>query len=67
MGIIFQKEHPILMRTVELIVDNIEKGLYKNDIEKLTGPKIYAKSIENFLLILKIQTLYGKILMRIQI
>ena len=22
------------------------KGLYKNDIEKLTGPKVYARSIE---------------------
>tara|TARA_B100002019_G_scaffold292700_1_gene316745 strand:- start:795 stop:1508 length:714 start_codon:yes stop_codon:yes gene_type:complete len=47
-ALFFKKEHPILMRTVELIVDNIEKGLYKNDIEKLTGPKIYAKSIEEF-------------------
>ncbi len=47
-ALFFKKEHPILMRTVELIIENIEKGLHKSDIEKLTGPKIYAKSIEEF-------------------
>ena len=41
-----KKEHPILSKTVEYIIANIDSGLYKNDIEKLTGPKVYARSIE---------------------
>ena len=47
-ALFFKKEHPILMRTVELIVDNIEKGLYKNDIEKLTVQKFMLSLLRNF-------------------
>ena len=47
-GPCFIKEHPILMRTVELIISNIKKGLFKNNIESLTGPKIYAESVKEY-------------------
>ena len=45
-ALFYKKEHPILSKTVEYIIENIDSGLYKNDIEKLTGPKVYARSIE---------------------
>lgn len=47
-ALFYKKEHPILMRTVELIISNINKGLFKNNIESLTGPKIYAESIKEY-------------------
>ena len=47
-ALFYKKEHPILMRTVELIISNIKKGLFKNNIESLTGPKIYAESVKEY-------------------
>ena len=47
-ALFYKKNHPILIRTIELILENLNMGLYKNDIERLTGPKVYAKSIEEF-------------------
>lgn len=47
-ALFYKKNHPILIRTIELILENLNSGLYKNDIERLTGPKVYARSIEEF-------------------
>lgn len=45
-ALIFNKEHPILKKTIELIVENIKKNAYPNDIHKMTGPYVYSKAIQ---------------------
>jgi len=44
-GLIFAKYHPVLKRTIELVVDNIQNNRYPNDIHKMTGPTVYTKAI----------------------
>ncbi len=44
-ALIFKKKHPILKRTIELIVENIKQNKYPNDIHKMTGPSVYSKAI----------------------
>jgi hemolysin-activating ACP:hemolysin acyltransferase len=46
-ALIFSKGHPILKRTIELIVDNIKNNKYPNDIIKMTGPVVYSRAIED--------------------
>jgi mannosyltransferase OCH1-like enzyme len=45
-ALIFNKEHPILKKTIELIVNNIKNNTYPNDIHKMTGPTVYSKAIQ---------------------
>lgn len=47
-ALIFCKEHPILKRVIELIVNNIKNNLYPNDILQMTGPQVYSKSVFSF-------------------
>jgi mannosyltransferase OCH1-like enzyme len=44
-ALIFAKGHPILKKTIELIVDNIKNNRYPNDIHKMTGPTVYSRAI----------------------
>lgn len=44
-ALFFQKEHPILKRTIDFVVENIQKNLFPNDICKMTGPVVYTKGI----------------------
>jgi len=44
-ALIFNKEHPILKKTIELVVDNIKNNRYPNNIIKMTGPYVYTKAI----------------------
>lgn len=44
-ALIFNKNHPILKKTIELIVDNIKKNKFPNDIHKMTGPTVYTNAI----------------------
>jgi len=44
-ALIFDKEHPILKKVIELIVDNIENNSYPNDILQMTGPQVYSRAI----------------------
>jgi len=44
-GLIFSKEHPILKKTIDLIVENIKNNSYPNDIHRMTGPTVYTKAI----------------------
>ena len=44
-ALIFSKEHPILKKTIELIINNIKNNSYPNDIHKMTGPTVYSKAI----------------------
>ena len=44
-GLIFNKEHIILKKTIDFIIDNIKNNAYKNNIHKMTGPTVYSKAI----------------------
>lgn len=43
--LIFSKEHIILKKTIDLIVENIKNNSYPNDIHRMTGPTVYTKAI----------------------
>ena len=44
-ALIFNKEHPILKKTIELIVENIKFNKYPNDIHRMTGPSVFSEAI----------------------
>ncbi len=44
-ALIFQQGHPILERTIQFVVENIQRNLFPNDICKMTGPVVYTKGI----------------------
>jgi len=44
-ALIFSKQHPILKKTIELVVDNIKNNIYPNNIHKMTGPSVYSMAI----------------------
>jgi mannosyltransferase OCH1-like enzyme len=44
-ALIFSKQHPILKKTIELVVDNIKNNRFPNDIHKMTGPTVYSRAI----------------------
>ena len=44
-ALIFSKGHPILKKTIDLIVLNIKHNSFPNDILKMTGPYVYTKAI----------------------
>lgn len=44
-GLIFSKEHPILKKTIELVVQNINTNRYPNNIIKMTGPGVFSEAI----------------------
>lgn len=44
-ALIFSKEHPILKKTIDLIISNIQNNSYPNDIHKMTGPSVYTNAI----------------------
>jgi mannosyltransferase OCH1-like enzyme len=44
-ALIFSKNHPILKKTIDLIVANIKNNSYPNDIHKMTGPTVYSRAI----------------------
>jgi hypothetical protein len=44
-ALIFSKGHPILKKTIDLVVTNIKNNNHPNDIHKMTGPSVYTKAI----------------------
>lgn len=44
-ALIFDKQHPILKKVIELIIENIQNNSYPNDILRMTGPQVYSKAI----------------------
>ena len=46
-ALIFSKGHPILKRTIELVVANIQQNAFPNDIHKMTGPTVYTRAIDS--------------------
>lgn len=44
-GLIFDKDHPFLKRTLELMLDNINTRRYPHDVHATTGPTVYTKAV----------------------
>ena len=44
-ALIYCKGHPILKRTIELVVENIKTNRFPNDIHKMSGPSVYSRAI----------------------
>jgi mannosyltransferase OCH1-like enzyme len=44
-ALIFSKEHIILKKTIDLIINNIKNNSYPNNIHKMTGPGVYSDAI----------------------
>jgi mannosyltransferase OCH1-like enzyme len=44
-ALIFSKNHYILKKTIELIVENIQYNKYPNNIHKMTGPSVFSDAI----------------------
>ena len=47
--LMFSPKHPILKKTIELCVDNINSEKYNNNIHSKTGPMVYSNVIKNIL------------------
>ncbi|GAA4154757.1 hypothetical protein GCM10022217_12190 [Chryseobacterium ginsenosidimutans] len=48
-GLIFNKNHPFLEKTLELMLDNIKTHRYPNNIHSTTGPTVFSKGIRQAL------------------
>lgn len=48
-ALVFNKEHPILKKTLEAVLTNIQEHLYPNDVHKTTGPAAYTKTVQEIL------------------
>ncbi|MGR3857036.1 glycosyltransferase family 32 protein [Chryseobacterium indologenes] len=48
-GLIFNKNHPFLKKTLELMLDNINNHRYPNDVHATTGPTVFSKGIKQSL------------------
>lgn len=48
-ALIFNKNHPFLKRTLELMMDNIKTHRYPNNIHYTTGPTVYSNAIHQSL------------------
>ena len=49
-GLIFNKNHPFLKKTLELMLDNIKTHRYPNNIHSTTGPTVFSEGIRQSLL-----------------
>ena len=56
-GLIFCPGHPILKRTIDMIVYNIQNNIHPNDILNMTGPKLFTRAVNTHH-----KELYGNIL-----
>ncbi|BFO68532.1 glycosyltransferase [Chryseobacterium sp. KCF3-3] len=48
-ALIFNKNHPFLKKTLELMIDNIDTHRYPHNIHATTGPTVFSKGIRESL------------------
>ena len=46
-ALICNKGHPIMKKTIDLVVQNIEENKHPNDIHKMTGPCVFTEAIDS--------------------
>tara|TARA_B110000003_G_C16495797_1_gene475367 strand:+ start:77 stop:790 length:714 start_codon:yes stop_codon:yes gene_type:complete len=44
-ALFYKKEHPIIKKTIEFTIRNINENRYPNDIANLTGPGVYTEAL----------------------
>ena len=44
-ALIYNANHPILKKVIDLVVDNIQNNSFPNDIHKMTGPTVYRNAL----------------------
>ncbi|MGY4383522.1 mannosyltransferase OCH1-like enzyme [Pedobacter sp. UYP24] len=44
-ALIFEPNHPFLVKTMEIVIENLENNSFPNDVHKMTGPSAYTKAI----------------------
>lgn len=44
-ALIYSPQHPFLMKTMEMMLDNIRNNTHAHDIHQMTGPTVYTKAI----------------------
>jgi len=45
-GLVFRSGHPILKRTIDLVVEYVQQNRYPNDIINMTGPGVFSAAIQ---------------------
>lgn len=48
-GLIFDKGHPFLKRTLEKVLDNIQTHRYPHDVHRTTGPTVYTDAVNEII------------------
>lgn len=48
-ALIFNKNHPFLKKTLELMIDNIKNHRFPHDVHATTGPTVFSKGIRESL------------------
>lgn len=48
-ALIFDKDHPFLKRTLELVLDNIQTHRFPHDVHSTTGPTAFSKAVNECL------------------
>lgn len=46
-ALIFNKEHPVLKRVLEIVLDNIQTHRYPHDVHATTGPTAYTQAVNS--------------------
>jgi mannosyltransferase OCH1-like enzyme len=60
--LIFDKDHIILRRTIDLIINNINTNAFPNDILRMTGPIVYSRAINDiYKLLYKMPLIYERL------
>ena len=44
-AMMFSKEHPILKKTIDFLINNVKNNIYPNNIYKTTGPAVLTRAI----------------------
>ncbi len=48
-ALVFDKEHPFLKKTLDIVLENIRTNAFPNDVHKMTGPSAYTQAINTCL------------------
>lgn len=47
-ALIFEAGHPILKRSLDLVMDNIANNRYPHDVHAMTGPTVFTKAVNEY-------------------
>ena len=44
-ALVFESGHPILKRTLEIVIENLTQNKFPNDVHQMTGPAAYSRAV----------------------